>query len=338
MPFDVVELTRSLVDIPSVSGEEASVGNYLIERLSELTDRFFGSVEKMPVQDDRFNVFAQFGDKPVVVFSTHMDTVPPFIPSGEDDETVTGRGSCDAKGILAAMICAIEHLLQEGHSGLGLLVVVGEERGSAGAIAASKINKGARFLINGEPTENKLALGMKGCLRFVLTASGRMAHSAYPELGESAILKLLDALDRIRAVELPVDRVLGQSTVNIGTVSGGRAPNVIPDEASAELLVRLVDDGESTRTTYRNAVEGLCDLRETLYIAAMHLGAREGFETTSVSYTTDIPVFGPTWGEPYLLGPGTIDVAHTDFERVSKSDLMHAVGLYSKLAKELLSQ
>lgn len=291
----------------------------------------------MPVDGPRKNVFAQWGHAPTVTFSTHMDTVPPFFPSSENAEWVYGRGSCDAKGILAAMICAIERLLADGVRGLGLLVVVGEERGSAGAIAASKINKGARYLINGEPTENLLAIGAKGALRLDLTATGKMAHSAYPELGESAILKLLDAIEKIRKIDLPEDPVLGKSTLNIGTIQGGRATNVVPDQASAELLVRLVDDGNTTRQAYALAVKGSCEMTETLCIPAMRLGGREGFQTTTVAYTSDIPALGENWGQPFLLGPGTIHVAHTDHERVPKSHLMDAVRLYERLARELLA-
>jgi len=338
MPIDVIQLTRSLVDIPSVTNEEEEVGQFLYDYLNAFAQRTDGRVQKMAVEGSRFNVFAQWGETPSVTFSTHMDTVPPFIPSGEDNESVTGRGSCDAKGILAAMIAAIERLLSAGISGLGLLAVVGEERGSAGAIAAGKLNMGSRFLVNGEPTENQLALGAKGALRLNLKAEGRMAHSAYPELGESATLKLLDALEKIRRTPLPVDPVLGESTVNIGTINAGRAPNVIPDEAHAELLVRLVDDGESTRAAYKQAVEGLCEMNESLYIPAMRLGGMDGFATTTVSYTSDIPVLSPSWGKPFLLGPGTIHVAHTEGERVPKSQLMEAVDLYERLARELLAE
>ncbi len=337
MSIDVFDLTRRLVNFQSFSNEEERIGLFLREYLSKLASQYGGHAELMPVEKRRQNVFAQWGDAPIVTFSTHMDTVPPYLPWSEDDEFVMGRGSCDAKGILAAMVCAIEKMLADGIRGLGLLIVVGEERGSAGAMAASKINKGAKYLINGEPTENLLAIGAKGALRLDLTATGRMAHSAYPELGESAILKLLEALEKIRKIDLPEDPVLGKSTLNIGTIRGGRATNVISDQAAAELLIRLVDDGDSTRQAYAMAVHGLCDLSETLCIPAMRLGGREGFQTTTVAYTSDIPALGPNWGEPFLLGPGTIHVAHTDHERVPKSQLMDAVCLYERLARELLA-
>jgi acetylornithine deacetylase len=336
--MDVIALTRKLVDIPSISGEEEAVGEFIYSLLGEMAHPSAGSVVKMEVEPGRFNVYAQWGQEPTVTFSTHMDVVPPFFPSSEDDEYVYGRGSCDAKGIAAAMICAVERLLSDSISGLGLLFVVGEERGSAGAIEAAKHAKGAKFLINGEPTENKLALGTKGALRINITAHGKMAHSAYPELGESAIEKLLDVLERIRQIQLPVDAVLGPSTLNIGTIQAGRVPNVIPDEAKAELLIRLVGDAEPIRQQILNACKEDAEATETLCIEACHLGSLPGFDTTSVAYTTDIPLFGPVWGKPFLLGPGTIHLAHTLDERVLKSELKEAVVLYEKLARQLLAR
>ncbi|MBI3280467.1 MAG: M20/M25/M40 family metallo-hydrolase [Acidobacteria bacterium] len=275
---------------------------------------------------------------PRVTLSTHIDTVPPFFPSSEDGEFIWGRGACDTKGIIAAMIQATRDLLRDGMRNLALLFVVGEERNSAGAYAAAKQPRGSRFLINGEPTENKLALGSKGALRYEIVAAGRMAHSAYPELGESAIEKLLDALGRIRAIELPRDPVLGPSTLNIGTLSGGRAPNIIADCAKAEIMIRLVEDGFSTRQAVGAAAGGLAEAREVLYIPAVRLGALKGFETTVVSYTTDIPAFGGSWGEPYLLGPGTIQVAHTSEERVPKRELVEAVEIYKTIVRQLVAK
>src|SRR5579862_1560890 len=251
--MDAFALTRSLIDIESITGREKAVGDFLFTTLSRLAETTGGTGERMPVGPERFNVLATWG-APLVVLSTHMDTVPPFFPSSEDEEFVRGRGACDAKGIIAAMICAAGQLLAAGARNFALLFVVGEEKDSLGALTAAKHPRGARFLINGEPTENKLAIGSKGALRFVLTARGRLAHSAYPELGDSAIEKLLDALNAIRKVELPVDIILGASTLNIGTIQGGRAPNVIPDEARAELFIRLVGDAGNTRRALERAV------------------------------------------------------------------------------------
>ncbi len=333
--MNVFELARALVDIDSVTPNEEQVGVYLTEHLSALASRTHGHVERIEVEPHRYNVLATWGE-PVVTFSTHMDTVPPFYRSREDEQWIWGRGACDTKGIIASMIFAVEALLAEGMRGIAMLFVVGEERNSAGALAAAKDNRGSRFIINGEPTENKLALGSKGALRYEVVASGRMAHSAYPHLGESAIEKLLDALERVRRIALPYDELLGASTLNIGTIKGGRAPNVIPDHASAELFVRLVDSGDSFRTAIAEAVSGLAEAREILCIPALHLGALEGFETSVVSYTTDIPAFGGAWGRPFLIGPGSIHFAHTDAERVPKAELLEAIEIYKKLAKRLL--
>jgi acetylornithine deacetylase len=335
--MNVFELTRALVDIDSVTPSEEQVGLYLADHLLPLAARTGGVVERIEVEPDRFNVLATWG-QPVVTFSTHMDTVPPFYPSREDAEWIWGRGACDTKGIIASMIYAVEGLLAEGLRGIALLFVVGEERNSAGALAAAKDNRGSRFIINGEPTGNKLAVGSKGALRYEVVARGRMAHSAYPQLGESAIEKLLDALDRVRRIPLAHDPILGASTLNIGTIHGGRAPNVIPDHASAEIFVRLVDSGNTFRAAIAEAVAGLAEAKEVLCIPALHLGAIDGIETTVVSYTTDIPAFGDAWGRPFLIGPGSIHFAHTDEERVPKAEVLDAIEIYKKLARQLIQQ
>jgi acetylornithine deacetylase len=333
--MNVFELTRSLIDIESITPNEERVGVFLHDYLAWLASRFKGTVERIEVEPHRFNIFAQFGDVPLVTLSTHMDTVPPYFPSGEDDQFITGRGACDTKGIIASMIHAAEQLLENGERDFGLLFVVGEERNSAGALHAAKHPRGSRFLINGEPTGNKLALGSKGALRYEITARGRMAHSAYPELGESAILKLLDVLNSVRAVKLPVDEILGPSTLNIGTLSGGRAPNVIPDEARAEIFIRLVCESAPTRALMEAAVGGRAELQEVLEIPALRLGSLSGFETDVMAYTTDIPAFAGKWGTPFLLGPGTIHVAHTLNERVPKQELLEAIEIYQRMVRRL---
>jgi acetylornithine deacetylase len=332
--MQVFELTRRLIDIESITPNERQIGDFLWEHLSEMARRFNGQVERMAVEIDRDNLFVHFGE-PVVVLSTHMDTVPPFIPSREDEDFIWGRGACDTKGIIAAMITAAEQLLTARRRNFGLLFVVGEERNSAGAHVAARNPRGSKFLINGEPTENKLALGSKGALRYEVVAHGRMAHSAYPELGESAIEKLLDALERIRRIDLPADELLGPSTLNIGTITGGRAPNVIPDEARAEIMIRVVGDVAKLRNMIEAAVRPDAEAQEILMIPAVHLRPLDGFPTTVVAFTTDIPAFGKAWGEPFLIGPGSIHVAHTSEERIPKSELVEAVGLYRQLVERL---
>jgi acetylornithine deacetylase len=332
------ELTRALIDIESITGNEERVGLQLLDYCSALATRFGGLAERCEVEPHRANIFACWGDRPTVTLSTHMDTVPPFVPSREDAEHIWGRGACDTKGIIAAMLKAAEALLESGVRNFGVLFVVGEERNSAGAYHAAAQPKGARYLINGEPTENKLALGSKGALRYEIAATGRMAHSAYPELGESAIDKLLDALARIRAIPLPVDELLGRSTLNIGTIAGGRAPNVIADEAVAEIMIRLVGDSTATKEAIAAAVAGKAEARERIEIPALRLGSLAGIETTVVAYTTDIPAFGDAWGIPFLIGPGSIHVAHTLDERIPKRQLDDAVGIYQKMVRQLLTE
>jgi acetylornithine deacetylase len=332
----VFELTRALIDIESITLNEENVGLYLFDYLHKLTQRFNGTIERMEVEPHRYNVFAHWG-APTVTLSTHMDTVPPFIPSREDDEFIWGRAACDTKGIIASMIFATTALLEKGVRNIGLLFVVGEERNSAGAYHAATTPRGSKYIINGEPTENKLALGSKGSLRCQIAAHGKMAHSAYPELGESAIEKLLDALEKVRKIPLPVDDILGPSTLNIGVISGGRAPNVIPDEATAEIQIRIVGDTADTRAAILEAVGGLAEVTFPLEIPALHLVSVPGLETTVVSYTTDIPAFGGQWGQPLLMGPGSITVAHTLEERVPKAQLLEAVELYQRIVLQLLN-
>jgi acetylornithine deacetylase len=334
--MDVLDLTRALVNIESITNNEERVGACLLDVLSPLAARSGGSVCRCDVAPARFNVFASWG-QPVVTLSTHMDTVPPFIPLREDDNHLWGRSSADAKGIIAAMIVAAERLLASGQTGFGLLFVVGEERNSAGAYAAARDPRGSRYIINGEPTGNKLALASKGMLRYELHAHGKAGHSAYPELGDSAIDKLLDALVEIRAVQLPQDSLLGGSTLNIGVISGGRAPNVIADEARAEIAIRLVGDPEPVRRSIAAATNGRVELREVLYTPAIRFEALPGLDTTIVAFTTDVPAFGGAWGKPFVIGPGSIHVAHTSEERVPKRELFEAVEIYERMVKQLLA-
>lgn len=334
--MNVIELTRALVDIESITGHEKQVALFLETQLRPLVARYSGALELLEVEPDRFNVFASWG-RPVVTLSTHMDTVPPFFPSSEDHEFIWGRGSCDAKGIIASMICAIEAMLNEGTRDVALLLVVGEERNSAGAFHAARNPRGSRYLVNGEPTGNKLALGSKGALRYEIEARGRMAHSAYPHLGDSAIVKLLDVLEELRRIPLPSDPVLGPCTMNIGTITGGRAPNVIPDYARAEVFFRLVDDGTAIRNAVAKAAQGRAEAREVLCVPAVRLRGLDSFETDVVAFTTDIPAFGGAWGEPLLFGPGSILVAHTAEERVAKQQLIDAVTLYQRMVRQLLN-
>jgi acetylornithine deacetylase len=335
--MDVVTLTRQLVDIESISGNEAAVGNCLYGELCRLGYQ----TKKMAVEGDRFNVYATSADHPdpEVVFSTHMDTVPPFIPSSEDAGRIYGRGSCDAKGIIAAQVAAAERLRQQGIH-VGLLFVVGEERDSLGAqvaneYAANRQNSRWRFLVNGEPTENQLALASKGTLRVEVTATGRMAHSAYPELGESAIDKLIPALTRLRKMPLPSHPEVGPCTLNIGVIEGGRAPNVIPDYAHADLLYRLVGPSDDLRPQIVSTAGDAVQVTFPLELPFLRLRTVDGLPTMIAAFTTDIPKL-TNWGEPLLLGPGSIHVAHTDGEYIEKKQLAEAVDLYCRIAKQLL--
>jgi acetylornithine deacetylase len=332
-PFDPVAFTRALIDIESISGNEKNVAEHLARELSGMNY----NVERIDCEPDRFNVLAlpRGTDQPDVVLSTHMDTVPPFIPSREDADNIYGRGSCDAKGIIAAQVAAAEQL-RRSDVRVGLLFLVGEERDSLGAKVANTQPRGSRFLINGEPTDNRIAVASKGALRVELEASGKMAHSAYPHLGESAIEKLVHALEKLLAVPLPQNPEVGPCTMNIGLIEGGRAPNVIPDHAKALLLLRLVGESTELRQQITRTVEGLAEASFTLEIPFVKLRTVEGVPTMTAAFTTDIPAL-TNWGEPVLLGPGSIHVAHTTREFLSKRELHECIDLYVRTAKQLLA-
>jgi acetylornithine deacetylase len=329
---ELFKLARDLVSIPSVTGEEDACCRFIADYLAVRG----WEVEKLPVSSGRFDVFASRG-KPEVVLSTHLDTVPPFLPAGEDAEIIYGRGSCDAKGIVASQVTAAERLGREGVRDVGLLFVVGEETLSDGARAANLVPHGSKFLIDGEPTSNKLVLGTKGVLRVDIYVRGRMAHSAYPALGDSAIEKLLDVLQDVRKLSLPTHQIVGPTTLNIGVISGGCAANVIPGEAQAQLLFRTVPHRESERSLreqIQSLLDGRCEYEFVRDTPPVEMEKLDGFETDVVPFCTDLPSL-TRWGRQFLLGPGNIDVAHTDHECIRKADLVLAVDLYCRLVRML---
>ncbi len=330
--IDVLRLTRELVDIPSVTGEEFQIGT----SVGELLVRLGYHIELQDVADERSNIFATTEVAPRVVLSTHMDTVPPFIESSEDDEFIYGRGACDAKGIIAAQIAAAEKLRAEGIKDIGLLFTVDEEVTSAGAKLANEhpLAAGCEYLINGEPTDNRLAVGTKGSLQATISTTGRAAHSAYPEQGESAIEKLLDVLADLRQVDWPSDEVFGETTCNIGVLSGGKRANIIPDSAEAAILIRLAANAKLVRAELEKTVAERATINYKSTHDPIRLLMLDGFEQMLARFTTDIPYLS-NWGKPLLIGPGSILVAHTDHERVSKRELLDAVDLYIRLVKSL---
>ncbi len=329
----LVDLARHLIDIDSTSGGEAAVTTWLARCLRE---RGY-EVTEQPVVDDRVNVIATVGaSDPELVYSTHIDCVPPFFPSRIEGDTLYGRGACDAKGILAAEIMALDRLRESGETRAGLLVVVGEENGSHGARAANRLSNRCRYLINGEPTDNRLGAAIKGAYRVRLSATGRAVHSAYPELGDSAIEKLLDALVALRDLDLPVDPVLGASTYTVGVLSGGVAPNVVPPVAEADVNFRIVEPAAAVRERLGAALPDSVSIDDVMVVPPVRMTTVPGFETAAFSFTTDIP-FLTAWGKPLLVGPGSIHVAHTADEHVKIDELVQAVDLYEKLARDLLA-
>jgi acetylornithine deacetylase len=327
--MNVFELTRQLISIPSISGDEKSVAEFLADYLSAAGFE----VELQEAAINRPNVYARSGD-PDVVLSTHTDTVPPYVEFREDDDFIYGRGACDTKGIIAAMLKAADALIEDNVTDFGLLFVVGEEAGSVGAKVANDIPNRSRYLINGEPTESKLALGSKGALRAILKASGRAAHSAYPEKGESAIDKLLEVLADLRRVDWPQNETLGATTVNIGMIKGGVAANVIPPEAEAELMFRVVTNNATLKRIIEGVVGSRVEIEFGFACDPVFMEKIDGFETTVVAFTTDIPAL-TNWGKPLLFGPGSILDAHTPDEKISKRDIVEAVETYRQMVLSL---
>ncbi len=329
----LVQLARDLIDIDSTSGQESKAVTWLA---SWLRDRGY-HVTEQPVVNDRANVVATITKRdPEIVFSTHIDCVPSFFPSRIDGNTLYGRGACDAKGILAAQITALEQLRTSGEESIGLLVVVGEEHGSPGAQAANRLAQSCRYLINGEPTDNRLARATRGVYRVCLSTQGRAAHSSHPELGESAIEKLLDALVALRELNLPADEIIGRTTYTIGILSGGVAPNVVPPNAEADVNFRTVGPASEVRACL-NALPDNVSTKDIIVVPPVHLKIMPGFDTEVFRFTTDIP-FLSSWGEPLLIGPGSVQVAHTADEHVEIPELERAVDLYIKLARALLNE
>jgi acetylornithine deacetylase len=331
-PVDIVALTRALVDIDSTTGREGAAGRWLADYLRA---HGWTGVEQ-GLDATRFNVIATAAP-PAIVFSTHFDCVPPFFPSRVDGDRLYGRGSCDAKGILAAQVAAADRLRRDGESRVGLVFVVGEERGSDGARRANDASAaaGSRYLIDGEPTDNRLGLATRGILRLKFRASGRAAHSSFPELGESAIDKLIDALIELRSIDLPGDAVLGRTHYSVGLISGGVAPNVVSPAAEAEVMFRTVSDAATVRRAVA-PLERLVTIEHVLEVPPVRLKTVSGFDAAVFPYTTDIP-FLARWGEPLLFGPGSIHLAHTADEFVSIAELSAAADHYVTLARALLS-
>ena len=327
-----IRLTRELIDIDSTTGRETAAGEFIARTLEDLG----WNVLRQPVVDGRFNVIARTDAPPSVVFSTHFDCVPPFIRSREEGGRLYGRGSCDAKGTLFAQIAAAERLRASGEARIGLVYVVAEERGSEGARAANTLGADSRFLINGEPTDNRLGIATRGVYRVRLRAAGRAAHSSLPELGISAIDKLVDALVALRDVRWPEDPDLGSTFYTVGLINGGVAPNVISPEADAELMFRTVGEPGPIRQAIVERIGSLVDVEDVLVVPPVRLMTVPGFDATVFSFTTDIPWL-ERWGRPLLLGPGSVTVAHTADEYCEVGDLTRATELYEKLARHLIA-
>jgi len=328
---DVVSLAAELLAIPSLSGGESAI----VDHVSRWLVARDWNVTIQEVSKGRGNVWASRSGGGVT-FSTHLDTVPPHIAPRLESDRLYGRGACDAKGIAAAMLAAAERLVKSGENRIDLLFVVGEEQGSDGARAANNLAATSRFLVNGEPTESRLASGAKGSLRVTVRTRGKEAHSAYPHLGESAIDPLLELLPTLRDLPLPSDEVLGKTTVNVGVIKGGTGANIIPAQAEAEMMIRLVSDVEPMKKMIRDWAKGRAKVEFGSHIPAQKFHIVEGFEVAPVAYTSDIPLLS-RWGTPLLFGPGSIHVAHTPDEFIDVNELRASVDAYERIARGLLS-
>jgi acetylornithine deacetylase len=329
---DVVALAAELLTIDSSTGAE----NAVVDFVSKWLVARAWNVTLQEVTRGRTNIWASRSGRGVTL-STHLDTVPPFIGPRLDGDQLRGRGACDAKGIAAAMMVAAENLAKQGEQRVDLLFVVGEEKGSDGARAANRLAPSSRFLVNGEPTESKLASGAKGSLRVTVRTRGRAAHSAYAHLGQSAIKPMLALLPELEALQLPTDDVLGATTLNIGTIRGGTEANIVPAQAEAEIMFRLVGDDEPVRAQVKKWAKGRAELEFGSYIPAQRFHTIDGFEVAPVAYTTDIPLLG-RWGTPLLFGPGSIHVAHTPDEYIDVNELRAAVDAYERIVRSLLAK
>jgi acetylornithine deacetylase len=326
------ELTKFLINLKSPTGEEQEISQFLFDYIQKLGF----TVELQEVTPGRFNVYAKCGN-PRVVLSTHLDTVRPVLSISEDDHYIYGRGACDAKGIMAAQIKAGKKLIQRGTQNFGLLFVVGEEGGSDGAVKANQLKNRCRYLINGEPTENKMALGSKGSLRVQIETHGKAAHSAYPEAGESAILKMMDILNDLQNAKFPEHEILGKTTCNIGTIAGGTQANVVPDAANVQLMFRVVSSVKDIKKRIQTIVQNRAKIFYGTECEPVILSKLEGYRTVIAAFTTDIPYLS-NWGKPVLIGPGSILNAHSDHERIRKSELTKAVSIYTDIVTRLLGE
>jgi acetylornithine deacetylase len=330
---DVVALTEELVEIPSVSGDESAV----VERVSDLLASTGWTVRRQEVTPGRDNLWASRG-RGHVTLSTHLDTVPPHLPFRHEGDRLYGRGTCDAKGIAAAMICAAERLVAEGEDRVDLLFVVGEEAGSDGARAANELPATSFAIINGEPTEGVLATNSKGSLRVLVETSGTAGHSAYPERGESAIDTMVSLLAELVSVDFPTDPEAGDTTVNVGTIRGGVAANVLAEQCTAELLIRLVGDSEVVKRSLDEWAGGRATLRYGAAVPPARFHTLPGFDIGPVSFTTDAPLLD-RWGDAVLLfGPGSIHQAHRPEEYVGVEELRESVDTYARLVRALLDE
>ncbi|KAF9942092.1 hypothetical protein BGZ75_001124 [Mortierella antarctica] len=341
---ELLAFHKALVSISCITENESPCTEYLQAHLTKLGY----TVELQKIAPGRENVLAYLGKgrNPKVLFNTHIDVVPPYIEYREDDENVYGRGSSDAKGSMAAQVQAVEELRREGkvaEGDIGFLFVVGEEVDHIGMVKANDLGLTPDYLIVGEPTESRLALGHKGVLRLNISIEGKAAHSGYPELGISANDKLIDLLSKLKALDLPEDSYFGKTTMNIGMIRGGLAANIVPAFATAGISFRIATSTQDVLDLVDKVIPQEQQLKDKITIERLtcwepvRCHSVPGFETFVANYFTDIPSF-LTAKHSLLFGPGSILCAHAPHEYINKKELIAAVGSYKDIVLKLFAE
>ena len=328
---DIAERLLKWLAVDSTSGNERE----FLQLLEGMFHDDGWQITRQPVEEDRWNLLVTDGTDPQVLLSTHVDTVPPVLEVDYDGQVVRGRGACDTKGGLLAMVHAARRVRDAGIEGVGFLLVVGEEVDHRGAKEATALQLDVDRIILCEPTQNRVVTAQKGMVRCTLRTRGVAGHSAFPDDGESAVGPLLDALEAIRGHDWPTDELLGATTVNIGVIDAGVAANVFAPEARAEVLFRAVSDAEQLLHEVRSTVGGDVEMVDVVYNDPVFFDVPSGVDTCTVPFNTDAPYLADI-ADVWLVGPGDIRCAHSEDEQIRIGEIFDGIELYEKLIQRVL--